>query len=395
MRQLVTFILFILVFITCVNCQNINKLTNRTIVKMVHASLSDELIIYEISNSEVDFILSADSIQLLKSMKVSNTVLETMKKVHAEQHSQVVNEVVDSIPHVNPSIAKYELKNENIAVGYVMHIKGLVDFFANQSENYSAIVIEWNRQMTDSLTQIDLLNKDIQMLELELSNLKNVDSKVFSDNIISLKSQLYADRSRFVKLKMNAHLYGLQIAKQLENLCKIDIRITAEKLNEISKQIKNSNFTPDANNQTVTINYPVKAIYLETLNYISPTTTLIYWYNNMGISLQEIVNVWNTKVEQIFEQDEVLKEHLNQTMNEIETYRKDSKRYQDKISALKKINTNIQKQRKGLTMQMRADSNELLSYLKQMRLNSQTILKQRYDDIIENINFMYNAKLNI
>lgn len=450
MKRFISVISLILIFTGgALYCQNNDQLTNKAIVRMVKAKLSDELIIYEISNSNVNFNLSTDSVQFLKSQKVSEAVLLAMREINESQHPESVNVkvVADNAVQAGLTVTKHELpgdtvavhkrqrldtvvttdsdtlvppveiktiakqsptqipppaivkveKNaeENRAIGYVVYINDLVTFFKDRSDYYTNIVNGWNKQMTDSISQIEILNKKMEKIESEILSLENADSKAFSGDILSLKTQLNACRYLFKRLKMNVQLFGTKITQQLETFNKEDIRLTDDKFNTVSQQIKNAEPAPEANNQSVVINYPVQIINLQTLNYILPATTIIYWYRNKGISLKEIVKTSSDKVAQINLKDAALVEQLTQSKKDIETYKSDAKKNKTKISALKKNCDSIEKQRKIFAKQMETDSKQLSAYLKQMRLEVQNILKERYNDMIENINYMYQTKLNL
>lgn len=449
MRRFISIISLIMIFTDgALFCQNNDQLTNKAIIKMVKAKLSDELIIYEISNSNVNFNLSSDSVQFLKSQNVSETLLQSMREMNESQHPESANikTVADSIVDVGISTSKQELLNdtdiqdkhrldaavtvkpdpilppaeqktiskqsltntpspifvdveksteENKAIGYAVYLNNLVIFFKDRSDYYTNIVKSWNEQMSDSISQINILNQKMEKIESEILSLENADSKAFSGDILSLKTQLNACRYLFKRLKMNVQLFGTKITQQLETFSKEDIRLTDDKFNTVIQQIKNAEPAPEANNQYVVINYPVQTINLQTLNYILPATTIIYWYRNKGISLKEVVKTSSDKVAQINLKDAALVEQLTQSKKDIETFKSDAKKNKTKISALKKNCDSIEKQRKIFAKQMETDRKQLSAYLKQMRLEVQNILKERYNDMIENINYMYQTKLNL
>jgi len=87
---LVLFLSFIAVNQIC--AQPSEKLTNSTILKMVKAKLSDDLIIGEINSSEVRFELSADSVNYLKKENVSSYVIQAMNVANERQTSSVAME---------------------------------------------------------------------------------------------------------------------------------------------------------------------------------------------------------------------------------------------------------------------------------------------------------------
>jgi predicted nucleic acid-binding Zn-ribbon protein len=65
--------------------QSTEALTNSTIIKMVKAKLSDDLIIDEISSSKVNFNVSIDSVKFLSDENVSSGIIQAMKTANGTQ----------------------------------------------------------------------------------------------------------------------------------------------------------------------------------------------------------------------------------------------------------------------------------------------------------------------
>ena len=94
MKKLVSVLLFALMFVNCLQAQTTEKLTNATIVKMVKAKLSDDLIIDEINSSKVNFDVSADAVKSLSDQNVSDQVIQAMKALTAIQPTEPAKESV-------------------------------------------------------------------------------------------------------------------------------------------------------------------------------------------------------------------------------------------------------------------------------------------------------------
>ncbi len=102
MKRFVSVLFLSLFAVICLHAQPAEKLTNSTIIKMVKAKLSDDLIIEEINNSEVNFNVSPDSIKYLSSKKVSFSVLKAMKAATDTQINFVPGESSTNTNPVEP-----------------------------------------------------------------------------------------------------------------------------------------------------------------------------------------------------------------------------------------------------------------------------------------------------
>ncbi len=89
MKKAVLVLALALFAVNYLHAQNSDALTNTTIIKMVKAKLSDDIIIDEIGNTEVNFNLCADSVSFLRKENVSEPVLQAMKAAYNTQSQTV------------------------------------------------------------------------------------------------------------------------------------------------------------------------------------------------------------------------------------------------------------------------------------------------------------------
>jgi hypothetical protein len=101
MKKLVSVILVALFAVNFLHAQTTEALTNTTIIKMVKAKLSDDLIIDEINTSKVNFDLSAGSLTLLSNENVSGKVIQAMKAANAIQNQASSKPII--IPQATPA----------------------------------------------------------------------------------------------------------------------------------------------------------------------------------------------------------------------------------------------------------------------------------------------------
>jgi hypothetical protein len=79
MKKVVSVLVIALFVVNSLHAQTTETLTNSTIIKMVKAKLSDDLIIDQINSSKVNFNVSTDSVKFLSDKNVSNKVIQVMK----------------------------------------------------------------------------------------------------------------------------------------------------------------------------------------------------------------------------------------------------------------------------------------------------------------------------
>ena len=85
MKKIVSFLFLLFFAVAFAHAQTSEVLTNATIVKMVKAKLSDDIIIDEINNSKVNFDMSTEGLKELSAQNVSEPVIEAMKKAAGTQ----------------------------------------------------------------------------------------------------------------------------------------------------------------------------------------------------------------------------------------------------------------------------------------------------------------------
>ena len=99
-----------------------------------------------------------------------------------------------------------------------------------------------------------------------------------------------------------------------------------------------------------------------------------------------------------FQQDSLLRLQLEPLQSELSKYlattKQDQKLKKKEISALKKQIENIEKERKTLSKQMETDSEKLAELMDKMSTEVQAVVKERYEDIIQEIEHYYKDKFN-
>ncbi len=406
---------------TNLKAQTSDFLTNQSVIKMVMARLSDEIIIDEINSSKVKFDLSADSVKILTEKNVSAEVIQAMKTISGMQTPAAATVVTStattpaapsvapaaetpvSLPVTTDPASTTAKENEVIedhaikfnVIGYVQPMKDLITFFDKEQAVFADLIHTWDGQIKDFIEKAKIINEKNLLLEKELTEKKSVESKKYSNEIIALKNSLTESRGNFKALKTNMLLDGVNIVKKLGELSKETDRATNDKFSEISRLVKKSN--PNPFEAEISELQPVTKLKadMNVVYYVAPANVLLFFYQNEVVSLQNLMAFWSSKAEKIIQEDAEQGKKLDSLKSEIEKYAVNAKKNKTEIASLKKQCTVIVKDRKQLAKQMETDSDRLTVLLIKMSIEVRSILKERFDDIIENINYSYQEKLNI
>jgi len=446
-RAIIFFTLLILTGI--VRAQSDDTLTNASIVKMVKAKLTDELIIDVIQTTPVRFDLSFESLQNLAREQVSPPIIDAMRKAMGITPAPVVQKEEIKTPLVQPATppkeavtqkatkaatpppaekkatkpvtpppAEKEVKAPEAvepvpstgwqtitdgtqssrsisALSYASPLAGLVDFYKNEFEELSAQLTTWDRAIRDSLQSVNEAAKQIQSLENKLREKKNAGAGAFSSEITQMKNRLEASRTRFRQQNNNLVAKGEEISRNLEKIAETQSKSLGDKYSDVSQQIKSYECDPAAGENPVPVTIPRLKISDKTISCMVPATEMLSWYQNKINEVQKIIGNWNEKVLDILEKDDQLEMQLEPLNKRLEECKTEPKKYKSEISSLKKQVSAITKSRKALASQMEDDSRQLIANLKQARTETQDSLKERFADIIQNINYAFEKRISI
>jgi predicted nucleic acid-binding Zn-ribbon protein len=421
MKKLVSVLVIALFAVNISYAQTTETLTNSIIIKMVKAKLSDDLIIGEINGSKVNFNLSTDSIIFLSNANVSSSVLQAMKSAAIETAVTVKDiSSPSAIVLLNDTLnkpVKEQMKSESIpvkeipkekiitessnknlsekssfsvnAVGYVIPLEELMMFFDNEFNSLVAHIQSWDQQIRNSIEKGNLIREKILEVEMELTDKKNADTKVFTPEIISLKNKLSEYRESYKQFENNMVIDGLRIVKEIDDIgSELDKSIN-KNFSDVSQFVKKTDPDPSVIVTPKSINIPRQKINENIVSHIAPITEMLFCYQNQIISLRDIIELWNIKVMTINKKDTDLSTQLEPLEKELKNLQLNAKVNKEAISALKKQCTNIEKERKLISRQMGNDSKELSGFLGLICKEAQSSVKERLSDIIENIKYSY------
>ncbi|MFZ0282671.1 MAG: hypothetical protein WAL29_13555 [Bacteroidales bacterium] len=399
MKRRICFLIIGLFIAGSISAQNTDVLNNNSIIKMVKAKLSDELIIEVIQSSEVQFDLSGSALKDLSDQSVSQRVIDVMKLVSSPPVVSVIVPPENKPRDVQiPGVTNTETDEVNQvegALGYVSPIKELIVFNEREFEKLVTIISGWDKKTIELTEAANEINNQIIQTENELRKKKNADSKGFSEEILGLKKKLAEYRENHSKAKANLLSGGENITKELEKISDEIIRAFGNKYNDVSQEIKSFDSDPSINIPVVQVTISDLNIIPVTTDHISPASEMLVWHQNELKELSEIIKKWNVKVREKVKGDAELSKQLEPLTTKLKEYQSDTKKYKTEISSLKKQTAAVEKERKKLADQMKDDSRELSGYIKQTRADIQKILEQRFADIIENITYSFQEKINL
>jgi hypothetical protein len=452
MKNLFSVLVIALISINVLNAQTTEALTNSTIIKMVKAKLSDDLILDEINNSKVNFSLSPDSIKILSEKSVSSRVIEAMKNASGLTTSVVESTIAISSQRATEQLkdtlkvselkeaasvrkevltqtaiaqnkdtlnepVKAQLKSEaqvkkesvmeKIAVGmnnttpaekasisvdavsYVIPLQELMTFFDIEFNALAGVIEEWDKHVRNSIDKGNQIKEKILLLEKELADKKNADSKGFTPEIILLKSTLSQYRESYKEFKNSMVTEGLGIVKEIENIGSKSDQSINKKFGDISQVVKKRDPEPSVSEIPKSITISDQKISDNIVYHIAPVTEILYCYKNQIVSIRDIIERWNVRVTEINKKDAELSRQFEPLNKELISLQQNPKVNKAEISALKKQCANIDKERKLITKQMRDDSKELSGSLAQICKEVQSSVEERFKDIIEDIKYSY------
>jgi predicted nucleic acid-binding Zn-ribbon protein len=383
--------------------QNADTLTNSSIIKMVKAKLSDELIIEVIGSSPVQFELSENSLKYLSEQNVPQKIIDVMKKAGGYRdpsksniftsQQKVVPVEPEPVPVVQPSGPPVKEipapDDENSALGYVAPMKNLITFYEKEFENLTATMAGWDKRINSLTDASDRILDQIDQTGNKLTEKKNVDSKSFSPEILDLKKQLTVYRENYRKAQESLLEEGENITKEMEKISSGKIQAVGNVYNDVSQDIKSADADPSVNPVSVAVTLKDLEVNKSASAYISPVHEMLVWQMNEIRETREVIKKWNVKVKEVIAADNELSRQLDPLKSKLGEYQSDTKKYKVEIAALKKQISGVEKERKNLKGRMEDDSKELAGYLKQSRAEIQKTLEERFSDIIENINYSF------
>ncbi len=388
------FTLMAWLFSACLlHAQSGEILTNSSIVKMVNAKLADELIIDVIQGSTVRFNLSNDSVQYLVSAKVSEPVLEAMRKASGQPYTSLSAQAAGSISRTAAPASGGNQEQALEAYGYVTPMARLVTYYEDEFKKLASSVDEWDARIRDSIQAIGKINAELLQVDRQLNEKKNADSKAFSDEILQLKKKQSALRTSFRASKNRLVATGASIVSRLEDMSKSKVKSVSDRYNSVSQSVKSFDPDPLKGETGVPVAFNELEIREDVSELISPLKEMLVWHLNEIRVVRDLITTWNARVSEVVIKDRDLRDKLEPLQASLKEYSTDARANKTEIADLKKQISALEKERGALEDKMEDDSGELAAALKSMSEKTQTSVEQRFADMISNINYAFQEKL--
>lgn len=410
MKRLLLFIIPWLFLINEVSAQSTDTLTNNAVLKMVNAKLSDELIIDVIGSSAVNFDLSPVSVDDLVRQNVSRPVIEAMKKASGTSGNEVAARpdpeittgkaitgkpaaaAPESKPEVISSPAPATVNfAENESFGYVTPVVDLISFHEKEIEKFMASVDEWSKRINDLTASAKKLEEEISRTEKELMDLKNADSKAYSDNIIAIRKKLNEQREALENAREEILKAGEKSASELEKISNESIKTAGNKYSDVSQDIRSFESDPAGFIKGTPVKLAAINIDENINRYFTPVLEIPAWHKNKITEAEKVIKQWNEKVKSSVIKANEIDGRMAPLKQKLADYQTDQKRYKNEIATVKKQISAVEKEKKSLIDRIEDDSKELSGFYKQENSDIQKILDQRFADIIENINYAFKT----
>ncbi len=448
MKKLGLILILPFLIVNFLHAQTGAPLTNSTIIKMVKANLSDDLIIGEIDGAEVNFNLSTDSVNYLSGQHVSAEVLQAMKdasgtqtpvvtpppvipvpietKILPAENNSVQNNPVRSntetkeIPvqqkavlvndepkQAAPSEEKNNTESSNNyliekstttvnSMSYVNPLNDLIQFYDNQFTSLMKRIQKWDKHVRESLENENQLMKTMGQIRQNLLDKKNANPNRFNSEITNLKAALSSYRTEHTLLKEKIRTYGKNLTEELLTLNKSTESSIETAFGEATKKVEKTDPDPSINNTDALITIP-RQTFKGNLNiHVAPLITIPACFENEILLIRDTIALWTEKAQVIIRKDSILKIQLDPLTQKLAAYLQSPKENQKlnklDIDALKKQCASITKDRKNLAKQMEKDSEQLSDNLNKLKEDVIAAIKERFMDAIENIDQTYQDK---
>jgi|WetSurMetagenome_2_1015567.scaffolds.fasta_scaffold74392_2 predicted nucleic acid-binding Zn-ribbon protein len=406
------FILTALFYITTLSAQTDEILTNSSIVKMVKARLADELVIDVIQSSKVAFDLSDNAVASLKNDGISLQVIDAMKATSLLQANnrvqtpaappvvvktpvtKAVKENTKPTPVLYPASVAFSPESID-ALGYVVPVKDLIQFYEDNFHSMDKTVSDWDKAIKGILADINEVNIHMEQLEADIILKKNADARGYSAEILALKKKLTEDRTKYKLLKSKMLTDGTSYSEKLTSFSEEMVKAISKKYDDVCSKIKSVDANPALGENPMTVSFETLTINNDVEKYIVPTAELFHWYQNEIMDIRGVIGEWDIKVKEMVQKDALLKEQLKPLEKQMQDYKQNAKQNKDEISGLKKQISEIDKERKMLADRMEDESKQFATFLKESGETIQNSIKERFTDIIQNVNYLYHEKLNV
>jgi len=341
MKKIVSVLLLALFAVNCLHAQSSEVLTNATIIKMVKARLSDDIILDEISNAKVNFDVSPDAIKSLSEQNVSEKVIMAMKASAASRQS-TIKTIPEAPPVALATLAETTAQSQPAATKETSEKPATEDSSSHRIENQA------------------LPAANIAITTLAAPSQQNAESapaktpEVVPQVTLITQEVKQADKTE---------------AKPESN--------SSEKLIIDSKKTETGT--------VISINKPAGRI--TTVSYITPTKDLITFYNSEFAKLAGVIKDWDKKLHASSVKEMQSIEAINAIEKELfDKKNENAEPFSKEIIELKNSLTKSWEKHKGTKVEMANEGKSLVEDLKRISKETSNSIATKFKEVSKNIN---------
>ena len=325
------------------------------------------------------------SVAIISQVQVSNPI-EANRTIIVKKENPFKTEIISKI-----SIDKSSF-NINL-ISYVNPLQQLITLYDIQFVSLKGLAQKWNQQIKDTLEREKQIQKIIAQEEKALTDKMNGNAKVFTVEILNLKTKLTKDREYYRRLKNDMANYGKNLSAQIKNLSNENEKLINDKFSEVSKMVIKSHSSPAVNDTINTMTITKQNPDTNLVKHVSPFNVILNCYTNEINPICDTIVLWNKKALTLIHQDAKLAKQLEPLNKELQQYESQAKSVRklnkQHISDLKKQCKSLNNERNQLADQMSDDSKKLSERVNQIKKEFSGALKDRFNEAIENIDYSY------
>ena len=340
MKIAVFVLLFALFAVPDLHAQSVVALNNTTIIKMVKAKLSDDLIIDEINSSKVNFDLSNEGIKTLTASNVSDEVIQAMKAAYKAQEpapsSVTINPEVDAAPAAIVPAAIVLSQDEQPDVSAILQENDTAEEQAPaelQSTAEQAAVAASIAPATDMIA------------ESKITVTSPIEKEISTEPVIPV--------NEVVKSEMPVKMLTIEA-------------------------------TATEKGMLILIEQP--ALSFVTISFVQPVSELIPFYNSEFSSLAVVIREWDNKLRASLEKEKQSLLKISKIEKEL-TIRKnsDAKPFSKEIIDQNKNLVLSWEQHKKIKSEMVTEGKKLAEDLKKISKETESAIETKFKEVSKNV----------
>lgn len=331
MKKIYPVLFFLLFAATFLHAQTTEVLTNATIVKMVKAKLSDDIIIDEIGSTKANFDVSASALKVLAEQQVSEAVIQAMKKAAGPQAN------IENTAPTPPAAATSMIQVASIPVKDTLKQAPAVVTPTNPTQSQPATTTTAPAAAAPTAPQYD-----------------------------TPASAVIAASPVQVKEEKNTPLQSLSTTETRE-----------------PGQLRIESTTNGGNDAILIEKTPFT---LHAYSYVYPAKDLISFYNNQFSKLAQLITDWNNKLQKSLSKEQESLDAIHGLEKELRDQKNaDAKPFSKDIVALQSKLTDTWLKHKSIKKDIYTEGKALVADMQKVSKETGSSIASQFKDISRNV----------